>query len=225
MLRTRRHAGWPGCFLRTKWPTAVREALGHPNWKVRPKCEADRVLRHLLQLPRDSNVHILGTRAMCPLSGPSPAQEPGARSLERTWRTESWSRGTSAPLHRPRRREGGSGEGATQTVALSKLRPQFSQVCPSEEDAIGARLRFLPPLAVLTPSSPAPAAGPGSKPATEVAGRGSRCRERGARDEGAPACAHNEAAGTHTFLPPEKRDQPPAPACRNAGSLGDTRRK
>lgn len=170
-------------------------------------------------------MQILGTQAMCPLSGQSPAQEPGARSIERTWRAESWSRGTSASLHRPRRREGGSGEGATQTVALSKLRPQFSQVCPSERDVMGGQLSSLPPLAVLTRSSPALASGPGSSPATEVAGRGSRCRDRGARDEGAPACAHNEAAGTHTFLPPEKRDQPPPPGCRDAGSLGGTRRK
>lgn len=162
-------------------------------------------------------MQILGTQAMCPLSGPSAAQEPDAGSMERTWRAENRSRGTSASLHRPRRREGGSGEGATQTVALSELRPQFSQVCPSEGDAMGARLRSLPPLAVFTRSSPALVSGPGSRPATEVAGRGSRCRERGARDQGAPACAHNEAAGTHTFLPPEKRDQPPPPGCRDAG--------
>lgn len=129
-------------------------------------------------------MQILGTRAMCPLSGLSPAQDPGARSTERTWRAEIWSRGPSASLHRPRRREGGSGEGATQTVALSELRPQFSQVCPSEGDAMGARLRSLPPLAVFTRSSPALAAGPGSRPATKVeqgAGADAGSEGRGAR--------------------------------------------
>lgn len=199
------------------WCTLMGKSA--PNLKQSPKSTPDP------QTPRDSNVQILGTRAMCPLGSQSPAQEPGAWSLERTRRAESRSRGTSASLHRPRRREGGSGEGATQTVALSELRPQFSQVCPSEGDAMGARFRSLPPLAVLTRSSPALEARPGSRPATEVAGRGSRCRERGAREQCAPACAHNEAAGTHTFLPPEKRNQPPPPGCGDAGSLGSTRRK
>lgn len=102
----------------------------------------------------------------------------------------------SASLHRPRRRKGGSGEGATQTVALGKLRPQFFQVCPSERRGMGTPLGALPSRRghPRGPRAPRPAR-------REPPSKGAQGRESGGREggkEGAPACAHNEAAETHT---------------------------
>lgn len=79
-----------------------------------------------------------------PPTSPAPGRD-AARSASPNRR--KWIKGLgepSASLHRPRQRKRGSGEGATQTVALSKLRPQFSQVCPSERRGVGASLGDLP---------------------------------------------------------------------------------
>lgn len=72
------------------------------------------------------------------------ARAPGALPPRRSGEGTEGRREPSASLHRPRWREGGSGEGATQTVALGKLRPQFFQVCLSERRGVGAPLGDLP---------------------------------------------------------------------------------
>lgn len=75
----------------------------------------------------------------------SPAHpRPGRQALCLPGGQERGAGEPSASLHRPRRREGGSGEGATLTVALGKLRPQFFQVCLSERRRVGARLGVRP---------------------------------------------------------------------------------
>lgn len=82
-------------------------------------------------------------------------------------------------------------------MALSKLLPQFSQVCPSERRGVGAPLGDLPSRCGHPGMSWAPQPA-GREPTTKGAqGRESRSKEGG--KAGAPACAHNEAAETHTF--------------------------
>lgn len=152
----------------------------------------------------------------------SPHHQPrppptGAQCALPPRRAGEWSQGPgepSASLHRPRRREGGSEEGATQTVALGKLRPQFFQVCLSERRGVGARLGDLPSRRRPPPralGSPTRAAGAGDK-------RGARAREPSAGGmEGAPACAHNEVAETHTFPRGRSRASISRPARRRGG--------
>lgn len=116
-------------------------------------------------------------------SSPAPAPTPRAQPLrpaERGAGSEG-RREPSASLHRPRRREGGSGEGATQTVALGKLRPQFFQVLPEREawgghPAKRSALAPRPPPSV--PRSPARRREP---PSQGAPGRESRGREGGRR--------------------------------------------
>lgn len=138
--------------------------------------------------------------AECPGGGPRGFARPQPELRALCWRhrgERGEGRGApSASLHRPRRRKGGSGEGATQTVALGKLRPQFFQVCPSERRGMGTPLGALPSRRghPRGPRAPRPAR-------REPPSKGAQGRESGGREggkEGAPACAHNEAAGTHT---------------------------
>lgn len=164
--------------------------------------------------PNQPGTAVMG-RPSPPVGAPPTSPAPGrdaARSASPNQR--KWIRGLgepSASLHRPRQRKGGSGEGATQTVALSKLRPQFSQVCPSERCRVGAPLGDLPSRCGHPGMSWAPRPARREPTTKGAQGRESRSKEGG--KAGAPACAHNEAAETHTFPPREQpREHPPSSA-------------
>lgn len=135
----------------------------------------------------------------------SPPKVP-ARCTPPRRRTPECRRGWGKPcasLRHPCRREGGSRQGAAQTVALCKLRSQFFQVCRGEKHRVGALLgTCLHPAATL--------ASPAWNNTQEAERRESTGRRGGTK--GAPACAHNEAAWRHTFLPLEKPQEHPLPS-------------
>lgn len=138
-LRNRRFAWWLG-FSPSTSRDGKQPGKHAPNQKQTAP-ELPKLAGNCGSLEADSSAGRPVTRQpRSPLAG-----APHAGFLGTAERVEPEARELSASLHRPRQREGGSGEGATQTVALGKLRPQFFQVCPSKRREVGAPLGGMPP--------------------------------------------------------------------------------
>lgn len=209
-LRTRRRAGWLGCPPNHEGPTAIGEAQGTVMGKPAPNL--NRAARELPKPARNCCDLRTSPRVGDPLTReprPPPAPPPRARPPPRAGVGSKGPREPSASLPRPRWREGGSGEGATQTVALGKLRRQFFQVCLSEWRGVGARLGDLP----------SPAAAPEGPGLPGRSGPGQRRRGR----EGAGAERGREGKRAlprvHTMRQPRRSPSPAgALAARHGGA-------
>lgn len=192
-----------------EWLTATGEALRNRNGKACPTSETGSPWSPQTslempasggQVPGEGPSQPCPPPARAPCALPQGGQEEGREGLGEP----------SASLHRPCRREGGSWEGATQTVALGKLRWQFFQVCPNQSAgwAPGSALRLRLAAAPECPGLP-------GRPGLSHQLRGRRAREQ--RQAGARVlpCVHTM----------RQRRRTPSPAGEAAGAsaaqLGD----